>query len=92
MWKLQKFNLTKKEIRQINYLVIFLVKLLLSRNFCQKRVRVNFRNLHTQLAYFTKLFQVRVNCSIFHTRYTTISRKIRTVEIKGYKLRLLLSS
>ena len=34
----------KKIFRQITYLVISLVKLLLSRNFCQKCVRVNFRN------------------------------------------------
>ena len=37
----------KKKIRQINYLVISLVKPLLSRNFCQKSVRENFRNFHT---------------------------------------------
>ena len=37
----------RKKIRQITYLVISLVKILLSRNFCQKRVRVNFRNFHT---------------------------------------------
>ena len=47
LWKLQKFTLTEKKFRQINYLVISLVKTLLSRNFCQKRVRVNFRNFHT---------------------------------------------
>ena len=39
LWKLQKLTLTKK-FRQINYLV----RLLLSRNFCQKWVWVNFRN------------------------------------------------
>ena len=33
--------------RQITYLVISLVKVLLSRNFCQKLVRVNFRNFHS---------------------------------------------
>ena len=33
--------------RQINSLVIYLVNALLSRNFCQKSVRVNFRNFHT---------------------------------------------
>ena len=42
-----KFSLTEKKIRQINFLVISLVKLLLSRNFCQKSVRENFRNFHT---------------------------------------------
>ena len=42
-------NLTGKKIRQINYLVILSVKLLLSRNFFQKKNerRLNFRNLHT---------------------------------------------
>ena len=47
LWKLRKFTLTEKIFRQITYLVISLVKLLLSRNFCQKCVRVNFRNFHT---------------------------------------------
>ena len=36
-----------KNFRQINYLVTLLVKPFLSRNFCQKTVRVNFRNFHT---------------------------------------------
>ena len=47
LWKLRKFNLTQKIFRQNTYLVISLVKLLLSRNFCQKCVRVNFWNYHT---------------------------------------------
>ena len=47
LWKLQKFTLTENKFRQINYLVISLVNTLLSRNFCQKRVRVNFRNTVT---------------------------------------------
>ena len=47
--KLQKFTLTEKKFRQINYLVISLVKTLLSRNFCQKWVRVNFRSFRTRL-------------------------------------------
>ena len=47
LWKLRKFTLTEKIFRQITYLVISLVKLLLSRNFCQKCVRVNSRNFHT---------------------------------------------
>ena len=38
----------KKKFRQTNYLVIsLLVKPLLSRNVCQKCVRVNLRNFHT---------------------------------------------
>ena len=49
LWKNAKFTLTVKKFRQINYLVILLVKPLLSRKFCQKRVRANFRNFHTVL-------------------------------------------
>ena len=40
-------NTFTEKIRQFNYLVISFVKTLFSRNFCQKRVRVNFRNFHT---------------------------------------------
>ena len=47
LWKYKKFTLTEKIFRQITYLVISLVKLLLSRNFCQKCMRGNFRNFHT---------------------------------------------
>ena len=43
-----KFTLPEIFFRQINYFVISLVlKPLLSRKFCQKCVRVNFRNFHT---------------------------------------------
>ena len=42
------YNVGKwKKFRQINSLVISLVKALLSRNFCQNCVRVNFRIFHT---------------------------------------------
>ena len=37
----------QKEFRQINYLVTSLVKMFLSRNFFQQRLRVNFQNFHT---------------------------------------------
>ena len=47
VWKNEKFSLTEKIFRQINSLVTSLVKSLLSRNFCQKSVRENFRNFHT---------------------------------------------
>ena len=43
--------------RQINYLVISLVKPLLSRSFCQKCVRVTFRNL--LLHFYDKKFRER---------------------------------
>ena len=36
----------RKKFRQISSIVTSLVKTLLSRNFCQKRVRVKFRNFH----------------------------------------------
>ena len=57
LWKNDKFTLTEIFFRQINYLVILLVKPLLSRNFCQKRVRVNFRNFHT-VHYIALLFSL----------------------------------
>ena len=47
VWKNEKFGLTEKIFRQINSLVICLVKPLLSRNFCQKIVRLKFYNFHT---------------------------------------------
>ena len=45
--KFEKFTLTDKFFRQINYVVISLVKPLVSRNFCQNYVRVNFCDFHT---------------------------------------------
>ena len=47
VWKNEKFGLTKKIFRQINSLVICLVKPLLSRNFCWKSVKLKFHNFHT---------------------------------------------
>ena len=47
VWKNRTFTVTQKNFRQINSLVFSLVKTLLSRNFCQKCVRVNFCNFHT---------------------------------------------
>ena len=47
VWKNEKFSLTEKKFRQIIYLVISIVKLMLSRNFCEKSVRDNFCNFHT---------------------------------------------
>ena len=46
VWKNEKFTLIPNIIREIN-VSTSLVKTLLSRNFCQKSVRVNFRNFHT---------------------------------------------
>ena len=47
VWKNEKFGLTEKIFRQINSLVICLVKPLLSRNFCRKTVRLKFHNFLT---------------------------------------------
>ena len=52
LWKNEKFSLTKNFFRQINSLVTYLVKPLLSRNFCQKCVRENSRNFHTMCSEF----------------------------------------
>ena len=57
--KEEKFTLTQKIFRQINSLVISLVKTLLSRNFCQKCVRENFRNFHSVSAQCSQNFQNR---------------------------------
>ena len=43
----EQSTLTKIFFRQINSLVIYLVNALVSRNFCQKSMRVNFRNFHS---------------------------------------------
>ena len=57
VWKNLRVTITEKILRQINYLVMSLVNSLLSRNFCQKSVRVIFRFYHTvkmQSQYFVK--------------------------------------
>ena len=56
VWKNEKFGLTEKIFRQINSLVICLVKTLLSRNFCQKSVRLNFYDFHTVVHVHTQEF------------------------------------
>ena len=60
VWKIKNL-LSWRIFRQIISLVISVVKTLLSRNFCHKCVRVNFRNKHTVLycklqIYFEKNF------------------------------------
>ena len=47
LWKNEKFSFTEKNfVKSTRYLVISLAKPLLSRNFCEKNVRENFRNFH----------------------------------------------
>ena len=51
VWKHEKFTLTENIFREIISLVTTSsVKMLLSRTFCQKCVRVNFCNFHTVLS------------------------------------------
>ena len=62
----------KKIFREINCLVISLVKPLLSRNFRQKSVTVNFRNFHTvcrksesiMMMVFFKYLEIKVAFSL----------------------------
>ena len=49
VWKNEKYS-HRKKYRQINSLVTYLVKPLLSRNFFQKCVRENSRNFHTTVS------------------------------------------
>ena len=56
----------QKIFREFNSLVTYLVEIVISRNFCQKRVRENFRNFHTVWSY---LFMQIVN---------SLSQKIHT--------------
>ena len=50
LWKKRELHSHRKKFRQI-YLVFSLVKLLLSRNFCEKSVRENFCNFHIVMHY-----------------------------------------
>ena len=47
VWENENFGLAKEIFRQIKSLVISFVKTLLSRNLCQKCVRLNYCNFHT---------------------------------------------
>ena len=68
VWKNEKFSLTEKKIRQITYLVISLVKPMLSRNFCKRSARENFCNFHT----VNKMLFVSVKVPLFfcHLEFT----------------------
>ena len=71
-WKNEEFTLlTKIFSRQINSLVIYLLNALLSRNFCQKSVRVNFRNFHSVCTLCTKNYK---NANILKIRNPIKSR------------------
>ena len=76
LWKNQKFTLTEKIFRQINYLVISLANALVSRNFCQKCVRDNFCNFHTVLSTILKNEKLSLIEKIF--------RQIKSLNIIKY--------
>ena len=84
LWKNEKFSLTEKKIRQINYLVISLVKPLLSRNFCKKGVIVReflqFPHCVTCTIFFVKSIQGKVakpQCRNCRNSLTLLSQKFR---------------
>ena len=60
--KMKNLLSPKGNFRQSNSLVISFINTLISRNFCQISVRVNFRNFHTvrgklnSLAYIADLY------------------------------------
>ena len=61
VWKNENFGLTKKIFLQSNSLVMSLVKPLISRNFCQKCVRLNRSNFHTVQYYNDSILLSRKN-------------------------------
>ena len=56
------------------YLVISLVKPLLSRIFCQKGVRINFRNFHTVQFVFWLVWNFRQVEDHLLSKYSTVNR------------------
>ena len=72
VWKLREISITKNYFRQINFLVTYIVKPLLSRNLYQKCVRENSRNFHTD----------GNNCEIWYCNFICIwsDRKFREIE------------
>ena len=63
--------------RQINYLVISLARMLLSRNFCQKWVKVNFRNIHIEI------FFRQINSLVIYTVNALLSRNFCQKSVKS---------
>ena len=60
-------HLTEQKFRQITYLVISLINMLVSRIFCQKGVTVNFRNFHTVRVTVWKLWNFSL--TLFRQRF-----------------------
>ena len=72
----------KKKFRQINYLVILLVKTSFSRNFCQDILRVNFRNFHTALWHSVEISYKLLSLKFLWRFYLTKSVTIVTLQCK----------
>ena len=75
----------------INYEVSSLVEPLLSRNFCQKSVRENFRNFHTVISRlpetsYVKMIDVWLIFTMFIPFYGVISSAIR--DFYQFKIKL----
>ena len=67
VWKNEKFSLTEKfSSNQLFSNFFSLVKPILSRNFCQKSVRVNFHYVDTLLSKFLLYQQSAVQWHSFH--------------------------
>ena len=81
--KMPTITLIEKIFRQITYLVISLVNMLLSRNFCQKSVRVNFCFYHTVqwISRFFTLWEIYI-LSITHSLFGKNFVKATILKIK----------
>ena len=72
-------SLKKYFVKSITYLVISIVNTLVSRNFCQNRMRVNFRNFHTVNWFqFQGFFRESANQS-FQFFHEIISNKLQII-------------
>ena len=99
LWKNEKFTLTEIFFRQINSLVIYLVNALLSRNFCQKSVRVNLRNFHTVTLWknekftLTKIFFRQINSLVIYFVNVLVSRNFfqKTVRVNFHNFHTVYS-
>ena len=72
----REFHSNQIIFREINSSVTSLVEQLISRNFCHKSVRENFRNFHTVLLKQDAKYYVKSNDDSFFNATTLISRKI----------------
>ena len=86
VWKNVKFTFTEKFFREINSLVTFLLKTLLSRNFYGKSVRIIFHHFHTVTKEHSFEIEYLENCIKHH-----IFREIDSVfwNVKFHSVQIL---